>query len=148
MRTMTLCHRPEMYPESGAPAPLPECTLKGVAGEVSDESNKLDMQYDRGQETVYTHTKLVRFGISLLLATCTKSAPCPVLWKTTTPPSPTTPLATRNMLSSPPNCIPRTCFSPVKNWLMILRFPFASRVRTAIESPLGSSFGPILRFEA
>jgi len=55
----------------------------------------------------------------------------------------------RNLLSDPPDCIPRTCFSPVKNWLMIRSFPStASRVKIAIAPPLGSPFRPVSRFEA
>ena len=96
----------------------------------------------------YAQTKVMGPRTSLLLATCTKSAPFPTLSKTTTPPSPVTPPATKNLLSGPPNCIPRTCTSPVKNWLTSSSFPFAQRVKTAIESPLGSLLSPLLRFEA
>ena len=110
---------------------------------------KYDMTRTEKQvDYAHTHTKVERFRTSLLLATWTKSAPCPTLSKTTTPLSPTRPLVARNLLSGPPNCIPRTCLSPVKNLLMIWSFPSASRVRTVIASPLGSSFVPVLRFEA
>lgn len=76
---------------------------------------------------------------------------CTTPSKTMTPPSTTRPLATRNPLSGPPNCIPRTCFSLVNanNRSMIWSsLSAASRVKTAIGSPLGSSFAPVLRFEA
>ena len=44
---------------------------------------------------------------------------------------------------------PRTCFSAAENWLIIRGFPStASGVKTAIMPPLGSTFRPVLRFEA
>jgi len=43
---------------------------------------------------------------------------------------------------------PPNLFFPVKNWSMIRSFQSASRVKTAIASPLGSSFDPMLRSEA
>ena len=80
------------------------------------------------------------FGISLLLGTCMNSAPCTTLSKTTTPPFAMRPLATRNPLSGSPNCIPKLVSA--RSFLSAV-----SRVKTAIASPLGSSFVLVLRFE-
>ena len=126
---------------------------KGSNGLARFRMGRIYWEYDmtrtkKQADHAYTHTKVERFRTSSLLATWTKSAPCPTLSKTTTPLSPTRPLVARNLLSGPPNCIPRTCLSPVNKWLMTRSFPSASRVRTVIASPLGSSFVPVLRFEA